>query len=183
MNVRRIILPPKKEVKISAKPRLFILQRYETYKDGQKKPDTFSLYKLPSLRYPGSIKDLLKWLKKKKKIKSGGEYRIWNTCQDVYEKDGPLDISIASFYGYYPQRNLKTENDIEGYIEFLKTDWKETIRTFNEKIRGDVFWKSRIKEINPEVVNSFNPIEINITQEDVNEFVKEYNSRFKIEYR
>ena len=183
MNVRRIVLPPMKEVKISAKPRLFILQRYETYKDGSRKPDTFSLYKLPSLRYPGSIKDLLKWLKKKKKIKSGGEYRIWNTCQDVYEKDGTLEISIACSYGYYPQRNLKTENDIEGYIEFLKADWKETIRTYNEKIRGDWFCFSRIKEINPEVVNSFNPVEINITQEDVNEFLKEYNSRFKIEYK
>jgi hypothetical protein len=66
MNVRRVVLPPKKTVEVGKTKRLYIL------KDGR------NLYKTPMLLFPPSPKDLLKWLRKKKKIKLGKDTEIWN---------------------------------------------------------------------------------------------------------
>ncbi len=175
MNVRRIVLPPRKTVKVSDKERIYILQWFENTEYGDRKHYGSVFYNLPLLKYPSSIKDLLKWLKKKKKIKGGGTFMIWNKREDLYEDDwngGKRPRDDFKWNDGFPLWNIKTQKELDAYNEWLFTDYKK----FNEEERDRLLYKDVFSK-----VHKIEPTEIPLTQKDVDDFCNEYNNRFKIE--
>jgi len=171
MNVRRIVLPPRKMVKVSDKERIYVLQWYENDECGVRSYCGSVFYNLPCLKYPSSIKDLLKWLKKKKKVRGGGTFMIWNKREDLYENDwngGRRPRTDFEWNEGFPIWNIKTQKDIEAYNNWLFTDYKK----FNEEELGRPLFS---------LVHKIEPTEIPITQKDIDEFCNEYNNKFKIE--
>lgn len=153
MNVRRVVLPPKKTVEVGKTKRLYILK------------DWRNLYKTPMLLFPPSLKELLKWLKKKKKIKLGKDIEIWNHNET-------LD---SWTYTYTPMKNIKSEEDLIDYNNWIETEYRDWIDNVHSKewrnVRG--MDKSKAVKINPTILE--------ITQEDVDQFVVDYNNRFSVE--
>jgi hypothetical protein len=153
MNVRRVVLPPKKTVEVGKTKRLYIL------KDGR------NLYKTPMLLFPPSPKELLKWLKKKKKIKLGKDTEIWNHNET-------LDTMIHS---YTPMKNIKSEEDLIDYNNWIETEYRDWIDNVHNK-----FW-TRVCVMDKSKAIRINPTILEITQEDVDQFVVNYNNRFSVE--
>ena len=154
MNVRRIILPPKKTVEVGKTKRLYVL------KDGK------SLYKTPMLLFPPSPKELLKWLRKKKKIKVGKDTEIWN-------RNETLDKWYIS---YTPMKNIKSEEDLIDYNSWIETEYRDWIVNVYNK-----YWTRREFQGKPERAVKINPTLLEIKQEDIDQFVIDYNNRFKVE--
>ena len=154
MNVRRIILPPKKTVEVGKTKRLYVL------KDGK------SLYKTPMLLFPPSPKELLKWLRKKKKVKVGKDTEIWN-------RNETLDKWNIS---YTPMKNIKSEEDLIDYNSWIETEYRDWIvNVYNKN------WTRREFQGKPERAVKINPTLLEIKQEDIDQFVIDYNNRFKVE--
>lgn len=153
MNVRRIVLPPKKTVEVGKTKRLYVL------KDGK------NLYKTPMLLFPPSPKELLKWLRKKKKIKLGKDTEIWNHNET-------LDMWT---YTYTPMKNIKSEEDLTDYNGWIETEYRDWIINFQNKE-----WKN-VRVLDKSKAVKINPTLIEIKQEDIDQFVAEYNDRFKVE--
>lgn len=154
MNVKRVVLPPPTQMTESVK-RIYILK------------DESGFYKLPLLSYPNrSLRLFLTWLKRKKKIKLGKELEIWNKNIKLDEFD----------FSFYPMKNIKSEEDLKAYNVWIVSEFREWIKNVYNP-----FWKvdSVIKD--PERTKEINPSEIEITQEDISEFVRGYNGKFKIE--
>lgn len=145
MNVKRVDLPPKNEIKPAKDSRLYIFRGKEDDK----------IYKLPFLNYPSNISDFVKWLKKNKKI-SVTPKEFWN------KKDNISNWGEWMKEHYIPKFNLKTQDDIANYIEYLENDYFPKYQPKNK------------------VVLLKNPIEINITQDDIIKFINETNNRYKI---
>ena len=154
MNVRRIILPPKKTVEVGKTKRLYVL------KDGK------SLYKTPMLLFPPSPKELLKWLRKKKKIKVGKDTEIWN-------RNETLDKWNIS---YTPMKNIKSEEDLIDYNRWIETEYRDWIVNVYNK-----YWTRREFQGRHERAVKINPTLREIKQEDIDQFVIDYNNRFKVE--
>jgi hypothetical protein len=182
MNVRRVVLPPKKPIEAKGKERLWIYYWNGAY------------YKLPYLKYPSSVKDLLKWMKQKKLITAKpSEIEIWNKNISVTREEEIYDMSdscprspkgIKSVPDTYinqhkPMRNIKSESDLKAYNEWLLNDHKTWIRDVYNPYSKKNSWHGRT--INPDTITELKPIEVPITQDTVDKFVSEYNGKFKIE--
>lgn len=180
MNVRRIVLPPRKKVE-PGKERLYILR-------GDK------CYKLPFLKYPSSIKDLMKWLKKKKKTSFDlSSVTLWNYNQSIREqkykyesdwkegKDPKLMVPDIWNFSYQPVRNIKTEADIIAYNEWINTEYKAFIKDELNPYVIKSGWSDRMKKDPSRVIPLTGLIEIRITQTDIDQFCNEYNNRYKVE--
>jgi hypothetical protein len=155
MNVVQVILPPKSTVVPKVK-RLYILRE---------KCGARLFYKLPFLEYPSSIKDFLKWAKKKKKFKfKVSDFEIWNKNETLDDWNLP----------YYPVKNLKTEEDIVSYNSWITSDYKEFVK---DKLKERSLWRSAAPE---KIAKIPDPILINVTQDDIKDFCDDYNNRFKI---
>jgi hypothetical protein len=154
MNVRRIVLPPKKTVEVGKTKRLYVLR------DGRE------FWKTPSLLFPSSPKDLLKWLRKKKKIKLGKDTEIWNHNET-------LDKWRIS---YTPMKNIKSEEDLSDYNGWIETEYRDWIVNVYNKNWTRIEFQGK-----PERAVKINPILLEIKQEDIDQFVIDYNNRFKIE--
>ena len=154
MNVRRIVLPPKKTVEVGKTKRLYVL------KDGK------NLYKTPMLLFPSSLKDLLKWLKKKKKIGIGKDAEIWNH-NEILDK---------WYISYTPMRNIKSEEDLADYNKWVETEYRDWIVNVYNKNWTRIEFQGK-----PERAVKINPILLEIKQEDIDQFVIDYNNRFKVE--
>ena len=154
MNVRRIVLPPKKTVEVGKTKRLYVL------KDGG------NLYKTPMLLFPPSPKELIKWLRKKKKIKLGKDTEIWNHNET-------LDKWYIS---YTPMKNIKSEEDLIDYNSWIETEYRDWIVNVYNKNWTRIEFQGR-----PERAVKINPILLEIKQEDIDQFVIDYNNRFKVE--
>ena len=153
MNVRRIVLPPKKTVEVGKTKRLYVLR------DGK------NLYKTPMLLFPPSPKYLIKWLREKKKIKLGKDTEIWNHNET-------LDTMVHS---YTPMKNIKSEEDLVDYNDWIETEYRDWIENVHNK-----FW-TRIRVMDKSKAIKINPTLLDIKQEDIDQFVINYNNRFKIE--
>lgn len=153
MNVRRIVLPPKKTVEVGKTKRLYVLR------DGR------NLYKTPMLLFPPSPKELLKWLRKKKKIKLGKDTEIWNHNET-------LDTMVHT---YTPMKNIKSEEDLSDYNGWIETEYRNWIENVHNK-----FW-TRVCVMDKSKAVKINPTLLEIKQEDIDQFVTDYNNRFKIE--
>ena len=153
MNVRRIVLPPKKTVEVGKTKRLYVL------KDGK------NLYKTPMLLFPPSPKELLKWLRKKKKIGVGTDTEIWNHNET-------LDFWT---YTYTPMKNIKSEEDLIDYNGWIETEFRDWITNVHNKEWSNVRAMDKSKAV------KINPTLLEIKQEDIDQLVTEYNNRFKIE--
>lgn len=182
MNVRRVVLPPKKPIEAKGKERLWIYYWNGAY------------YKLPYLKYPSSVKDLLKWLKQKKLITAKpSEIEIWNKNisvtreEEIYDMSDPCPRSprgIESVPDTYinqhkPMRNIKSESDLKVYNEWLLNDHKTWIRDVYNPYSKKNSWHGRT--INPDTITELKPIEIPLTQDTIDKFVSEYNGKFKVE--
>ena len=154
MNVRRIVLPPKKTVEVGKTKRLYVL------KDGR------NLYKTPMLLFPPSPKELIKWLRKKKKIGVGKDTEIWNH-NETLEK---WHIS------YTPMKNIKSEEDLIDYNGWIETEYRDWIVNVYNKNWTRIEFQGK-----PERAVKINPTLLEIKQEDIDQFVTDYNNRFKIE--
>lgn len=166
INVRSVELPKINEVEISDSPRIYVV----TGKDGK-------FYKLPMLQYPDIMSNFVKWLKKKKKIKFSVD-AIWNKSANFekLEKDPMLYWKWCS--NGYLIKNLKNDKDIILYNAELKT---ESFKRFKQHIikEASIFYDTTnyyaylIQEDLP-------LIDVDITQDDINEFVGEQNGPIKI---
>ena len=114
-------------------------------------------------------------MKKKKLLKTKGySYSVWNkdNCKDF---DKESKSWVISSYGFYMMKNIKTEDDLATYNDWLETFYKGWIRDVHNK---------RVKSpwgyVDPENIKPISPTPIPITQADVDQFVAEYNNRFKI---
>ena len=153
MNVRRIVLPPKKIVEVGKTKRLYVLR------DGK------NLYKTPMLLFPPSPKELIKWLRKKKKIKLGKDTEIWNHNET-------LDMWT---YTYTPMKNIKSEEDLIDYNGWIETEFRDWITNVHSKE-----WKN-VRVLDKSKAIKINPTLLEIKQEDIDQFVTDYNNRFKVE--
>lgn len=182
MNVRRVVLPPKKPIETKGKERLWIYYWNGAY------------YKLPFLKYPSSVKDFLKWLGKKKLISAKpSEIEIWNKNvsvtkeEEIYDMSDPCPRSpkgIASVPDTYinqhkPMRNIKTESELKAYNEWLLGEHKTWIKKVYNPYSKKNSWHG--STINPDTITELKPIEVPITQDTIDKFVSEYNGKFKIE--
>ena len=195
MDAREIILPPKSTVERGIK-RLYIVKL-----DG-------NLYKLPELEYPKIIVQFLKWAKKKKKLAINSIDEIWNyekkivffKAGDSLGRDGAIDWYETGdgywgnqfFCNGYPVKNLKTEDDLVNYNDWLQSDYKSIIDASNKIYKKcwqadkrtpggaryhDSFWTGRIKT----VPYKLDPTEITtITQADVDQFINEWNNKYQV---
>jgi hypothetical protein len=154
MNVRRVVLPPKKTVEVGKTKRLYVLR------DGRE------FWKTPSLLFPSSPKDLLKWLRKKKKIKLGKDTEIWNHNET-------LDKWRIS---YTPMKNIKSEEDLIDYNGWIETEYRDWIVNVYNKNWTRIEFQGK-----PERAVKINPILLEIKQEDIDQFVIDYNNRFSVE--
>ena len=152
MNIHRVVLPPKKTIEVGKTKRLYIL------KDGK------NLYRTPMLLFPPSPKELIKWLKKKKKIKLG-KVEIWNHNET-------LDIWT---YTYTPMKNIKSEEELVDYNNWIETEYRDWITNVHSKE-----WKE-VRVLDKSKAVKINPSLLTITQEDVDQFVEDYNNRFSVE--
>lgn len=163
MDAKEVILPPKTKQERGS-PRLYIIA-YDR-----------KIYNLPVLEYPKSIAPFLKWLKKKKKLSYTSAPTIWNgdKTKTLYDKSGNIDwVALrydCSCYGY-PIKNLKTKEDIDDYNSWLMGKYKADVEKHN-KTNGDF---RRISD-----PTKLNPIEIDITQVDVNEFIDSWNNKYQV---
>ena len=144
MNVRRVDLPLKNDIKPSKESRLYIFRG----KDNK-------IYKLPLLPYPKNIVDFIKWLRTSKKI-STTPREVWNKTDNI-SNWGEWNKAFS-----IPKFNLKTQEDIDNYIDYLDNDFFPKYQPKNK------------------VVLLKNPIEIKVTNEDITKFIYEVNNRYKI---
>ena len=175
MNVSQIILPPKNKIAFTdTSPRLYIIQGAEKREDGRVRESVF--YQLPALHYP-PLKEVIKWLRERGTLDNSGKYSysVWNITVSLYKGQNKIlnTFEIYTNSGYL-MSNLKTEIDLIGYNEWLKMDYVGTIEDeYNRLV-------SESMQINPSLIKPINPTPVHITQEDVNQIIKEYNNRFKI---
>ena len=167
MNARRILLPPKKKLEVVKTKRLYIISG----------PDN-KFWKLPTLYYPTSIKDFLKWMKSEKILKLPKDAELWNR-----EDKNKLIPGILWSVSYHPMRNLKSEDDLTKYNVWVETEYREVIqKEYNEKITEEDIrngWPG--DKADPKLATRIQPIEVNITQETITRFLSEWNERFKVE--
>jgi hypothetical protein len=154
MNVRRIVLPPKKTIEVGKTKRLYVL------KDGK------NLYKTPMLLFPPSPKELIKWLRKKKKIGVGKDTEIWNHNETLDKWS----------FSYTPMKNIKSEEDLTDYNGWIETEYRDWIVNVYNKNWTRIEFQGK-----PERAVKINPTLLEIKQEDIDQFVIDYNNRFKIE--
>ena len=165
MDVKEIILPPKSTVEKGQK-RLYIL-----YVGGE-------YFKLPELEYKADD--------------------IWNHSHNVVlvDKDSyPIvqlkdqtDTDRIDWYRTglsgkgYPARNIKTEDDLIAYNNWLLGDYKTLVEKSNaaykKAFKGNSGWDW---EKNVLIPGKLDPTPITtITQDDVDQFISEVNNRYKV---
>ena len=113
------------------------------------------LYKFPRLSYPKAVKGLFEWLKKTKKINIK-VIEIWDKNEDCgkwFESEKRYRI---------PKRNLVDDDSIKDYIDFLENEYLPKYQSKNKVVL--------LKSL----------IDINITQQDISEFVNLQNNRYKV---
>lgn len=163
MDAREIVLPPKSTAEKGPK-RLYVLAY-----DGK-------MYNLPELEYPRAIAPFLKWLKKKKKMSYTSAPAIWNGDRKIYNKKGELDwVELrcgGSCYGY-PVKNLKSKDDLREYNVWLLGEYKTEVEKYNKTCGGKYF-----KVSSP--TTKLDPTEIDITQTDIDDFIKEWNNKYQV---
>lgn len=184
MDAKEIILPPKSIVEKGQK-RLYILYVGDKY------------LKLPELEYPKIIVQFIKWAKKKKKLTFAKADDIWNHSNNVVLVDKnsypilhPEDQDTDRIDWYrtglscdgYPARNIKTEDDLVAYNNWLLGDYKKLVEKSNaaykKAFKGNSGWKW---EMNVPIPGKLDPTEITtITQDDVDQFISEVNNRYKV---
>ena len=193
INVPRIILPPKKKVEANKKERIYI------FRGRLNKEEFCSLYYLPYLKYPSSIKDFMKWLGTKKKMKFQ-DVTLWNYDDKltIKEEKWPIDdkgnkvkkivekpnISLIRWGGLRFIKNIKMVEEIKVYNEWLMTDYKAWIENVaNPELSKNEYTKTFIrKDLNERLkALQINPTKVEITQEIIQEFCDSENNRFKIQ--
>lgn len=175
MDAREVILPPKKTVE-HASPRGYVF----TIRSGAKA----SHYFLPYLSYPKAILPFINWLKKKKKITlPKGKLILWNKdwkIEESRDKAGCYDLSsweinIQSFGARVPLSNIKTAEQIDDYNSTLKNIVKPTL----EKSRNDLTNQSWFVPARRKYIvcpDHINVTTLDVTQEMVDEYIKDANS-------
>ena len=174
MDAREVILPLKKAVEYGS-PRGYVF----TIHSGRKN----SHYFLPYLKYPKAVKPFLDWLKKKKKITlPKGKLFLWNKDQKIstdYANPGMYNISsweidIQEFGVGVPMSNIKTSEQIEDYNTRLKNDIKPVL----EKSKKDLTNCPRCVYGRDTIVcpDHIKITTVDMTQETIDEYIKEANS-------
>lgn len=186
MDAKEIILPPKSTVEKGQK-RLYILYVGDKY------------FKLPELEYPKIIAQFIKWAKKKKKLTFAKADDIWNHSNNIVlaDKDSypivrpedPTDTDRIDWYRTglscdgYPARNIKTEDDLVAYNNWLLGDYKKLVEKSNaayKKVFKNDSWRWK-REMNIPIPGKLDPTPITtITQDDIDQFISEVNNRYKV---
>lgn len=141
MNVKKVDLPFLKKTTLSNESRIYITL-----------DEDYNVYKFPFLNYPTPIKDFFKWLKKKKKISE--------KVKIVFDRNESFD----RYSGWIPKKNIKTESEIQDYIEENERNNNNKNSIYTNTIQR---WKNEIKDVT-------------ITQDDINQYITEANNRYKI---
>jgi len=127
-----------------------------------------NFYKLPYMQYPEPIKKFVTWLKKKKII-SQSNYFIWNAdnLNDVFFRDGSLDVYYNEFNHGYLVKNLMTDQDLDEYNKFIKSE--QYINGIKIMENGDV--TSQPKKCQNVCTDDIPVQEVAVTQELIDEYI------------
>ena len=166
MDAREVILPPKKTIEYGPSRGYVVSVRGTT---------SFKYYFCPYLQYPASFAPFFKWLVKKKKITiSKGEAQplVWN--KDKLPKNLIEWYHQTMFLTGVPMKNIKAEDDLEIYNEWLKTVVVPYLDSMKKKDGGKTFGQEWLDHISCPDNVSFTVL-TGITQEVVDEYMKEAN--------
>lgn len=146
MNVKEILLPPKKTITLEKSERIYVVRR-----DNNNKLEMF-----PSLHYPKAVVPLFKWLKKKKLIDFGVSEIFSITIKE--ENMDSYDLKYS-----YPMWNLKTEEQVLEYADYLDNDF---------------FPRNGRPHLKTTLLRGLRPLKLE--QSDIDRYVEETNNRYLV---
>lgn len=174
MDAKEVILPPKSTATLAKLSRTYVLSRADS---------TFHYYLLPYLNYPNSLAPFIKWLGKKKKLVIK-DLVIWNKDQNIYKSPGAINLitwgnDVQADLGA-PMRNIKTEDDLNDYNEWLEKEVGPDL----EKAKasdpgGSALWEKMVRCFH--CPTKIDVVKVDITQSDIDDYIKEVNGpTFKV---
>ncbi len=180
MDASEVILPLKKTVNHSSTRGYIVSLVTGNVFEGSR---LVSHYFLPYLTYPKAVLPFLEWAKKKKKlVLPKGKLVLWNKNQKIETKDAKPGlyniaywaIDIQSFGVGVPMSNIKTREQIDDFNTGLKTVIKPTLEK-SKKDPTNCPWFSydRNKVFCPDHIDVS---DLDVTQDIVDEYIKEANS-------
>ena len=166
IDTKEAIFPSKKKAaKEVISSRIYILSN---------KVDTiFKYFLLPNLKYPKAMKGFLKYLEREGKIEKG--CIIWNKDIEFYSSPGIIDEGIWWFrvqsVSGAPMRNIKTLDDLDCYNAWLKDtvepDLTNTLTNTSVRFPPNITLSCPLQ---------INVKKIDITQDDIDDYIKLANS-------
>ena len=164
LSAKTIKIPNERSIILNKEKRLYVITSINSYTRGT----IGKAYITPTLNYPNRIRNFINWWIKREKKKGTIKKNIvvseiWTKKETEAKPDDWAKIVHTPL-----RQNLSNKAKINEYLNYLKKELKkETV----------IYKKVRIQEA---ITHLSKPIELNITKDDITEYLKQYPKEIEV---